>query len=206
MRQNNQNNDVFQEFPKEESIKNEEHSSEPNLHDEHNIDPNTVPEQPSMNETDHQKDDDSPDLGELLLSWLMEIFSKCVDVAQTKSRKSLPLFQKAMNDIRKEAGVLTDGILAALVNGYGLINEHEVKQLAEVSDISNKVIKWALESFIKLTKQKPQSKEELTTYIFKLLTIEYRCINVQETVEVPVDLQSGMRNEIIIAFKLYAIE
>ena len=107
-----------------------------------------------------------------------------------------------MADVRKECGPFVDGILTALINGYGLANEKEGKKFADANLLSNHILSWAFENFVKLTKQKPKSKEELIAYIFKLLTIEYRCVNNDKDVEMPVDLANGIRNEVIIALKL----
>ena len=114
----------------------------------------------------------------------------------------MPLFQKALNDVKRECGVLIDGISSLLIEKYGLINEQEAPPLEIQDDHKDSILLWAYDNFTKLVKQKPKDKEDLVAYLFKLLTIEYKCINQESTIEIPEDLLNAIRNELIIALKL----
>ena len=107
-----------------------------------------------------------------------------------------------MNDVKKDSGVFLDGILNLLVEGLGLAKEPDESKYMEANDIENEVISWAYENLQKIVVQKPKGKKDLLCYIFKLLTIQYRCMNA-EVSSVPERLMMGIRDEMIIALKLY---
>lgn len=155
-----------------------------------------------MKEANSNANPDAPSIEDIVIMWSLMMFSHSLEVAEAQNREALQIFATAVEDLRIECGVLINGLISFIIENDPKANEEAVLEYNPSAHDSNaETLKWAYESMHQLLEQKPKEKEEYLVYIFNLLSIQYKCINQEQEIEMPENLFKALKDELFKSFK-----